>query len=57
MEYVSGPMTLDIDAEALATRAFVLYPNRLPDSLRERVVADVTRAWKWAGFDIEVIAP
>src|SRR3954462_14804718 len=57
MEYVSDAVTLDIDAEALATRGFVLYPNHLPDDLRERVVADVTRAWRWAGFDIETIVP
>lgn len=55
MEYVSDSGTLAIDAETLATRGFVIYTRDLPADLRDRVVADVTRAWRWAGFDIETI--
>jgi hypothetical protein len=57
MEYVSGEVTLDLNAEALATPAFVLYLRGIPEDLRDRVVDDVTRAWRWAGFEVETIDP
>lgn len=57
MEYVSRSLTLDLDAEALASRGFVLYLHGIPEDVRERVVSDVTRAWLWAGFDVETIGP
>lgn len=57
MEYVSRSLTLDLDAEALASRGFVLYLRGIPEDVRERVVSDVTRAWLWAGFDVETIGP
>lgn len=57
MEYVSDSVTLDLEAEALATQGFVLYPAGIPEDHRERVVADVTRAWRWAGFDVETLGP
>jgi hypothetical protein len=57
MEYVSGSVTLELDAEALATRGFMLYLRGIPEDVRERVVGDVTRAWRWAGFDVETIGP
>ena len=57
MKYVSGSVTLDFDAEALATQGFVLYTSDIPVDLRERVVDDVTRAWSWAGFDVQTIKP
>jgi hypothetical protein len=57
MEYVSGSVRLDLDTEALATRGFVIYLRGIPEDLRQRVVADVTRAGKWAGYDVETIGP
>jgi hypothetical protein len=57
MEYVRGSLRLDLDAEALSTSGFVIYLRGIPEDLREQVVADVTRAWKWAGFDVETIGP
>jgi hypothetical protein len=57
MEYVSGSVTLDLDAEALGTRGSVLYLRGIPEDVRERVVGDATRAWRWAGFDVETIGP
>ena len=57
MEYVSGSLTLNLASESLATQGFVLYPRDMPEKVPERVLADVTRAWRWAGFDVETIRP
>jgi len=57
MEYVSGTLTLRLDTEALATSAFVLNPRDLPEDVRDTVVGDVTRAWQWSGFEIQVVGP
>jgi hypothetical protein len=57
MEYVSGTLELRLDTEALATPAFVLNPRTLPDDIREQVIADVTRAWRWSGFEVQVAEP
>jgi hypothetical protein len=54
MEYVNGTVTLRLDTEALATPAFVLDPRELPDDVRDRVIGDVTRAWRWSGFEVQV---
>ena len=57
MEYVSGTLKLRLDTEALATPAFVLNPRTLPDDIRDRVISDVTRAWQWSGFEVQVVGP
>jgi hypothetical protein len=57
MEYVSGTLILRLDTEALPTPAFVLNPRTLPDDTRDRVIEDVTRAWRWSGFEIQVAGP
>ena len=55
MEYVRAGVKLLLDAEALATQGFVLYLRGIPEDIRDRVVADVSRAWRWAGFDVETV--
>jgi len=55
LEYVRGQLRLDLDAEALASPGFVIYPGDVPDELREQVLDDVTRAWRWAGFSVETL--
>jgi hypothetical protein len=57
MEYVSDSVTLDVDAEAPATQGFVLYLAGIPEEHREQIVDDVTRAWRWAGFDVQTLGP
>ncbi len=57
MEYVSGSLTLHLDTEALVSDAFVLNARALPNEVRDRVVDDVTRAWRWSGFEIQVVEP
>lgn len=55
MEYVRGPIRIDVDAEALATPGFVLYASAIPEELREQVLDNITRASKWAGFSVEIL--
>ena len=55
MEYIRGQLILQLNAEALATNAFMIYPTAFPAGEREHVLDDVTRAWLWAGFEIQVL--
>jgi hypothetical protein len=57
MEYVSGSLKLRLDTEALVSDAFVLNARALPNEVRDQVVDDVTRAWRWSGFEIQLVEP
>ena len=54
MEYAEADRQLQIDAEALAPRAFVVHADCLPEDDRTRVMDNLTRAWTWAGYQVEV---
>ena len=53
MEYVRGSTRFELNAEALATNGFALYRSEIPEDERAGVLGDVTRAWLWAGFDVQ----
>lgn len=54
MEYVEGGETLRIDSESMATTAFVVYVDSIPAPRREVIQDDLTRAWRWAGYDVQL---
>jgi hypothetical protein len=54
MEYVEADMSLHVDSEAMATRAFVVYTQSLPTDSRIQIIDNLTRAWRSSGFDIQV---
>ena len=54
MEYVEADMSLHVDSEAMATRAFVVYAQSLPTDSRINIIDNLTRAWRSSGFDIQV---
>jgi hypothetical protein len=54
MEYVEAHVSLHVDSEAMATRAFVVYEQSLPTDSRINIIDNLTRAWRSSGFDIQV---
>ena len=54
MEYVEADISLHVDSEAMATQAFVVYPQSLPTDSRIQIIDNLTRAWRSSGFDIQV---
>jgi hypothetical protein len=54
MEYMESDTRLHIDSEAMATRDFEVYEDSLPIHARLRIIANLTRAWRWDGFGIHV---
>ena len=54
MEYQDAAQSLHINSEALATRAFVIWPDSIPERIRPEVIENIIRAWLWSGFDIQL---
>jgi len=54
MEYAEADERLHVDAEALATNAFIVYVHSIPEPRRLEVQGNLTRAWRSAGFDVQL---
>jgi hypothetical protein len=54
MEYVEAGERIHVDAEALATKAFVVYVDSIPGPRRVEVQDNLTRAWRSTGFDVQL---
>ena len=54
MEYAEAGSLLEVDAEAMATPAFVVYAASIPVADRARILDNLTRAWAWCGYRVDV---
>lgn len=54
MEYVEAGETIRIDSESMATKAFVVYAGSIPAPRRLVIQDNLTRAWRWASFDVQI---